>query len=566
MNVIASIAEVLDQGSARLLKRWRRHMTGLEREVTETQVMEDGELGHSFVFLVATSCCIATLGLLLNSAAVIIGAMLVAPLMGPIVLLGFSIAKTDVELAVRGGKAMLVGVFGALATSWLIVKVSPYIPPTAEILARTNPNLFDLLVAVASGLVAGYAVIRRRIGTVAGVAIATALMPPLAVAGYGLAILNVAIFKGAFYLFLTNMVAIALSVAGMAIWYGFGNLRARENLVWQTLAGGVLLVLLSIPLINTLNESVARTLTMNQVESVVRQQFDSDGNSLEKLAVDRSESGMLQVDVVVFVSEYDAQAQGRVENALRDSLQQKIRLNLDQIVVGDSVIKLAERGAILRQTEATPKVPEKLTQAQVLERYLKTLLPLPMAVTEVNVAEHSIRMQVSARYQGELLSLMQMEQTLQQRFPDWSVTLIPPISALPHISFAAKQSELDASAEQAVQVALWAMRRWGSSRVSLVGSVSINENGKKTGALVTARNQAVADALAANGVTIVSLNRARVADLQSQSREFGATSLRYVRVEPVFSEPVSMAPDSVAPGALPVSAPKPPKVDEENHG
>lgn len=149
---------------------WRRHMRDLDRDATNEQVQEYGGLSYSYAFLVATSCGIATLGLMLNSAAVIIGAMLVAPLMGPIVLLGFAIARTDVELVIRSAKAMAVGVLAALAISVIIVKLSPFIPPTPEILARTNPNLFDLLVAVLSGMVAGYAVTHRKIGTVAGVA------------------------------------------------------------------------------------------------------------------------------------------------------------------------------------------------------------------------------------------------------------------------------------------------------------------------------------------------------------------------------------------------------------
>jgi uncharacterized hydrophobic protein (TIGR00271 family) len=147
-------------------------MHDLDRDATHAQVQEDGGLSYSYAFLVIASCGIATLGLMLNSAAVIIGAMLIAPLMGPIVLLGFAIAETDVEKAIRSAKALLVGVAGALTISVVIVKLSPYIPPTPEILARTNPNLFDLLVAVLSGMVAGYAVTNHKIGTVAGVPIA----------------------------------------------------------------------------------------------------------------------------------------------------------------------------------------------------------------------------------------------------------------------------------------------------------------------------------------------------------------------------------------------------------
>lgn len=180
---IKRIIALLQRG---FLQWWRQHLQNIDRQFVEDRVSTEGGLSYSYIFLVFTSCAIATLGLLLNSAAVIIGAMLIAPLMGPIVLLGLAIAKTDVLLVIRASKALAIGIVGALMTAALIVKLAPFIPPTQEILARTNPNLFDLLVAIVSGLVAGYAVIRQQGGTFAGVAIATALMPPLAVSGYGL--------------------------------------------------------------------------------------------------------------------------------------------------------------------------------------------------------------------------------------------------------------------------------------------------------------------------------------------------------------------------------------------
>ena len=119
---------------------WRRQWRDIDRAVVSEQVFEEGGLSHAFVFLVITSCGIATLGLMLNSAAVIIGAMLIAPMMGPIVLLGFAIAATDVEKAVHSAKALAVGVVAALATAAIIVKLSPYIAATPEILARTKPT------------------------------------------------------------------------------------------------------------------------------------------------------------------------------------------------------------------------------------------------------------------------------------------------------------------------------------------------------------------------------------------------------------------------------------------
>lgn len=550
------MAKSLEAGSAwtktleKMLRRWRRHMTGLEREATESQVIEDGQISYSFFFLVIASCSIATLGLMLNSAAVIIGAMLVAPLMGPIVLLGFCIAKTDVELAVHGSKAMLVGIVGALGTSWLIVTISPYIPPTPEILARTNPNLFDLLVAVMSGLVAGYAVIRRKIGTVAGVAIATALMPPLAASGYGLSIGDTRIFQGAFYLFLTNMVAIAFSVAGMAAWYGFGNLHARENLLWETLGAALILGLLSVPLINTLNESVSKTLTLKKVEEIIRSEFAINGNSLEKLAVEQPEGKALHTEVTLFVREYDQNAETRMARMLKESLRQNVTVALNQVVVGDSVIKLAERRSVIANPVAASVAPkaEPMSASEVLSRYITEIMPLPIMLSQLDTNRKSAKLQIGSDYRGSLLTLLQMERQLQHNHPDWKFNLVPPLFGLPEIQFGRQQGDLDEKALENIAVITWAMQRWGVDMVELQGGASHNEAGKRTKQLAEARAMAVKDQLEAAGIRVSRSLVRSVADQARLEKEEGANAFRRVIVTPVFGKPLLSGPADVQQG------------------
>ena len=143
-----------------------------------------------YVFMVLMSAGIAVLGLLLSSPAVVIGAMLISPLMGPIIGLGFGLATFDGDEIRRSGMALALGTVIAVGFTALLVLLSPLQNVTSEIAARTRPNLFDLLVALFSALAGAYAMIRGREGTVVGVAIATALMPPLAVVGFGLATWN----------------------------------------------------------------------------------------------------------------------------------------------------------------------------------------------------------------------------------------------------------------------------------------------------------------------------------------------------------------------------------------
>jgi len=242
----------------RWLRQWRREHLKLDRFEVLQHVDEGGALAPRYAFMTVMSCGIATLGLLQNSAAVIIGAMLISPLMGPIIELGMSLATFDFRSLRSSLRTLAVGVGIALLTAMALVAVSPLQEPTSEILARTEPTLFDLLVAVFSGLAGAYATVTRKGETIVGVAIATALMPPLAVVGFGLATGNGHVAGGAFFLFMTNLLAIALSVTIMARWYGFGREDSPKQTAWQaTLIIGTFLVL-SVPLGLALRDIAAR--------------------------------------------------------------------------------------------------------------------------------------------------------------------------------------------------------------------------------------------------------------------------------------------------------------------
>jgi uncharacterized hydrophobic protein (TIGR00271 family) len=162
------------------------------------------------------SAGIATLGLVLNSPAVVIGAMLVSPLMGPILAAGLALAAADLYLGVKSLLNILVSVLVAVSLSALVVWILPFHTVTTEILARTQPNLLDLAVAVFSGLAGSVVVCRGGGGggvtALPGVAIAVALMPPLCTVGFGVgAGWNWQIISGAMLLFVTNLAAIIAS-------------------------------------------------------------------------------------------------------------------------------------------------------------------------------------------------------------------------------------------------------------------------------------------------------------------------------------------------------------------
>ncbi|MGD8464126.1 MAG: DUF389 domain-containing protein [Anaerolineae bacterium] len=183
-----------------------------------------------FFVMIGLSAAISTFGLLQNSAAVIIGAMLVAPLMAAIFGLSLSVVRGDVRLLRRATSALVRGIALSVAVSTLLTLIMPDTALYSEILNRTQPSLLDLGVALASGAAGAYALCRKEVSaSLPGVAIAAALVPPLAVVGIGLARWEGSIAGGAMLLFLTNLVAISAAGGLVFIWLGFRPLPGQQE-------------------------------------------------------------------------------------------------------------------------------------------------------------------------------------------------------------------------------------------------------------------------------------------------------------------------------------------------
>ncbi|MFV0180458.1 DUF389 domain-containing protein [Empedobacter falsenii] len=185
-------------------------------EEDKNKVKEDVQSNISFkganLWILACAILIASIGLNVNSTAVIIGAMLISPLMGPIVGSGFALATYDFTLLKRSTKNLFIATLAGLVVSCLYFYLSPFKEVESEILARTSPTIYDVLIAFFGGVVGAISITRIEKGNpIPGVAIATALMPPLCTAGFGLATLNFKFLAGALYLYSINCFFIALS-------------------------------------------------------------------------------------------------------------------------------------------------------------------------------------------------------------------------------------------------------------------------------------------------------------------------------------------------------------------
>ncbi len=203
--------------------RWFPKLERAERIALVGKFSSDSVFDIDFIVMMGLSTALASLGLLLNSTAVVIGAMLVAPLMTPLVAAGFALVQGNLSLFRQSIRAMLYGIAMGLAVAMAVGAVTPSYDPTLEVQARTEVNILDLAVALFSGMAGAYAIARPKVAaTVAGVAIAAALVPPLSVVGIGIAHGRPSVAGLAAVLFVANIVSI---VFGSAIIFRLAGVR-----------------------------------------------------------------------------------------------------------------------------------------------------------------------------------------------------------------------------------------------------------------------------------------------------------------------------------------------------
>ena len=332
--------------SVKLLKKFVRPLTVDGRKQVIAEITFSATAGFDYFLLVILSCSIATLGLITNSPAVIIGAMLLAPLMSPIIGVGLSSIIGDDKLIKKSATALFLGAFIAIVLSFLMTLINRFLPfvslqvlPT-EVLARIRPTPIDLVIALAGGLAASYAMTRENLSaTLPGVAIATALMPPLCTIGIGLAVGRWDVAGGASLLFLTNAITIAFASALVFFLRGFAveARRSGQRLPHSLMLSAVLVMLLLIPLsyygvkffreasenraINTvISEEVAK---LNGSQLVDVNTIHQD-NNLQMVITIRSNKPITYQEVVVLqesiVSRLDRPISLKVEQVLAEEL------------------------------------------------------------------------------------------------------------------------------------------------------------------------------------------------------------------------------------------------------
>ena len=208
---------------------------------------DNASITSTYVLLMVLSTLLATLGLFLNSPSIVIGAMVLAPLMSPIISLSMGLLRSDAELSRKAFMSLFVGMMLALSLSALMAYLLPFRELTPEIAGRLHPSTLDLMVAVLSGIAGAVGHAKEKVAkSMPGVAIAVALVPPLCVSGIGIGWWDYDVFYGAMLLFLTNLTGIILTAGLSFMVMGYAPfLRAKKGIFISAL----LVTLISVPLV-----------------------------------------------------------------------------------------------------------------------------------------------------------------------------------------------------------------------------------------------------------------------------------------------------------------------------
>lgn len=298
---------------------------------------------------------IASLGLNVNSTAVIIGAMLISPLMGPIIGMGLAVGINDLELLKRAAKNFSVATGISVLTATIYFIITPLGDAQSELLARTSPTLYDVLIAFCGGAAGIIALCTRGKGNVIpGVAIATALMPPLCTAGYGLATGHFLYFLGAFYLFFINTVFIALATyCGVRLMHFQRHEFASADLAIKArrlIMGIVVVTMLPATVVTVF--IVRRSIFENNVRKFVKTELTQPGTQIISSDVEKDS---MQLRIVAVGREITDVMQASAERHMELYGMKGYQLRIIQGVQTDSILTLNNRLSSINTTRETDR-------------------------------------------------------------------------------------------------------------------------------------------------------------------------------------------------------------------
>lgn len=366
---------------------WRvSGLTFEQKETAQRLIKGQSRITRTFLVMTALSTIIAAYGLLTNSTAVVIGAMLLAPLMGPIFGIALGLSIGDLRLFRQAFVAECLGVLLVVLIGYAIGTLPWRLEFGSEIVARTQPTLFDLIIALASGLAGAYAMLDEKVSaSITGVAIATALVPPLTTCGLCLANGRYEWALGAFILFVANFLAIQLAGAIVFTLFGLQALRPEtmHSLAHLLRRFGISIVLLlgvTLFMWQTLHRLVVNDRLIQQLNQVISRELNvTTGAMLNKVTFEHRD-GVLEVMAVILTpQEFASESVALLEGTLRKEVDSTTHLIVRSLISKDAdrqgQVFLPET-VLARQQEVAQ---ERTLLSQVSQELQRQFVEIPTA-------------------------------------------------------------------------------------------------------------------------------------------------------------------------------------------
>ncbi len=358
-------------------------------------IRKDTEFRGHNIWILGLSILIASIGLNLNSTAVIIGAMLISPLMGPILGLGLAVGTNDIKLLITSVRNLILMIVVSVITSYIFFKLSPITEPSIEISSRTHPHLFDALIAIFGGLAGIIGNSRsERTNIIPGVAIATALMPPLCVVGYALASENYDYFWGASYLFLLNSSFIAITALFVVRIMRFPRIHfvesKTENRVKIAIfAFALLLIIPSVRLFQNVSSELRFQRTSKQY---IKNEFNFKDSYVLKKNIIYNEDSVSTIEIFILGDPIESEVITALNNKKHD-------YNLSDVNI---VVRQGEDRDLLFEHEIETVSQEKENYKELLQEARANLTDQHRKITSLKLQIDSL--QTDTIHSSELMS------------------------------------------------------------------------------------------------------------------------------------------------------------------
>ncbi|MFZ9736431.1 MAG: DUF389 domain-containing protein [Prochlorotrichaceae cyanobacterium] len=403
-------------------------------------LLEDGSPNPNFFVLIFSSCLIASFGLIGNSAAVIIGAMIIAPLMLPLRSLAFGALEGDLVLFRQSAISLICGTVIGITLSWGLGTIVDLPEFGSEVLARTRPNLIDLGIAIVAGMIAGYAKVQPKLSdALAGTAIAVALMPPLCVVGLTLSQGNLVASSGAFLLYLTNLLGISLACMVVFSLSGYIPTKQRKVRGILRLVVGLTLILV-VPLAISFDRLVREARLKAEIKALLLRQTITVGQQVRLLLF---EIDTHQTPVQIYLTvETDTPPTPLQVRLLEEFLWNRLERSFNLVFRVSEVIQVEAYAGPIYQDFSTPQVlptrgliDQTVPQGTPLQPIPTRSRPLPAPqVSNRIVPEQFLEPERTFAEPATPSPTIESSSFLELEQPETTPTLLPTFSPTPSLS------------------------------------------------------------------------------------------------------------------------------------